>query len=341
MCQPLPTYSPSKDDAVFTIAEVGSNHCGSLERAKESIHAASEAGASAVKFQSIDLSSLYYKPSPSTVELHEKIDLPEEWHAELQEYADNKKITFFSTPTYLGAVDILEDLAVPFYKLASAQIGVFPQLVDKVVSLGKPVLFSTGLITTSEIHKIIATFKKHKNNNYIILYCNSIYPTPYEKINLGLIPHYKKTFKCPVGFSDHSEGIATTLAAVAKGAQVIEKHFTLDRTSLSPDSAFSLTPPEFKELIEGVRIVERVNTFDPRINIEEAEQKFKNDITHKLVLNRDVSIKDKIKATDIKFLRSPHGINCDKLNFFLEKGATYSRTLKKNTLLKSGDLNLK
>ena len=144
-----------------------------------------------------------------------------------------------------------------------------------------------------------------------------------------------------MGFSDHSEGIATTLAAVTKGAQVIEKHFTLDRTSLSPDSAFSLTPPEFKELIEGVRIVERVNTFDPRANIEEAEQKFKNDIAYKLVLNRSVSIKDKIKLSDIKFLRSPDGINCDKLNFFLEKGATYSRTLKENTLLRPGDLNLK
>ena len=140
-------------DRAYVIAEIGSNHNQSLTLAYESIDAAVECGADAVKFQSIDIDQLYYQPSEKIKALHQKIDMEEKWHGLLSDYCQNKGITFFSAPTYLKAIDIMEEIDVPLYKLASAQIGTFPQLVEKVAATGKPVILSTGIVTTNELTK--------------------------------------------------------------------------------------------------------------------------------------------------------------------------------------------
>ena len=320
-------------DGTYIIAEIGSNHNQSKELAYETIDAAVECGANAVKFQSINIDQLYFNPTQEIINLHKKIDLVESWHYDLKNYCDQKKITFFSTPTYLSAVDLLEELDVEIYKLASAQIGTFPQLVERVISLGKPVIFSTGLVTVHLVGEIIEIFQKYNNPNHVVLHCNSIYPTPYDKVNLGLIDHYKKEFNTTVGFSDHSDGVATAIAAVSLGAQVIEKHFTLDRNIAVPDAPFSLEPKDFKAMVDGVRIAEQVSKVRTRNVIEPEEQEFKTSIIYRLVLNKDVKQKEHIKESDFNFLRYSDGINCCELNHLISKKYQYSQNLKAGALL--------
>lgn len=327
-----------KTDGTYVIAEIGSNHNQSKELAYETIDAAIECGANAVKFQSIDIDRLYFNPSQETIDLHKKIDLEESWHYDFKDYCDKKGITFFSAPTYLKAIDILEDLDVELYKLASAQIGTFPQLVEKVISLGKPVIFSTGLATTTQIGKTIRLFKKYSNPNHIILHCNSIYPTPYEKVNLGLIKHYENLFKCPIGFSDHSDGIATAIASVALGAQVVEKHFAMDRNLPVPDAPFSLEPKDFKEMVYGIRIAEQVRGMKIRTEIEPEEKGFKTAITTRLILNKSVLHGDKVKESDFTFLRSTEGISCTDLESIIASGATYTKDIQEIRELDETDI---
>ena len=210
-----------------------------MSLAKETIQAAKDSGAHAVKFQSLNIDQLYLKPTEDIINVHKKIDLQEHWHKELQSYSKKLGITFFSSPTYLDAVDILEDLDVPVFKLASAQVGTFPQLVRKVAATKKPTILSTGIATFDQLQKILQIFEDEMNPNCIVLHCNSIYPVPYEKINLGRIQFFKKCFGKIVGFSDHSNGFYTAVAAVAMGAKVVEKHFTVDRNLPVPDAEFS------------------------------------------------------------------------------------------------------
>ena len=325
-------------NGTYIIAEIGSNHNQSKQLAYETIDAAIECGANAVKFQSLNINKLYFNPSQDIINLHKKIDLEESWHYDLKYYCDKKGITFFSAPTYLSSIDILEELNVELYKLASAQIGTFPQLVEKVISLGKPVIFSTGLATTYHIGKVMELFHKHNNPNHIILHCNSIYPTPYEKVNLGLINRYKGIFNTTVGFSDHSDGIATAIAAVSLGAQVIEKHFAMDRKLPVPDAPFSLEPKDFKAMVDGVRIAEKVRGSKVRNEIEPEEQEFKTAITTRLVLTKKVSKGDLVKEEDFTYLRSPKGISCTKLYEILECGARYTKDIQEIRELHETDI---
>lgn len=323
------------EDKTFIIAEIGSNHNQSLELAYETIDAAKEAGADAVKFQSIDVNKLYINPSKETIELHRRIDLPEEWHYLLQDYCTKKDILFFSSPTYLESIDILEELNIPIYKLASAQIGTFPQLVEKVASLQKPTILSTGLVNYGELEKVIQIFEKAGNDKYIILHCNSIYPTPFEKVHLPLMDTYKTMFDCIVGFSDHTTDIFAPIAAVAKGAKVIEKHFAMSRSLPVPDAPFSLEPNELKHMIEGIRATEKMLKPNIRLNIEKEEQGFKSAISTRLVLNKDKKEGDILEAEDFIFRRSKEGINCTKMTDII--GAKVNRSLTQNTILSESD----
>ena len=325
-------------DGTYIIAEIGSNHNQSKQLAYETIDAAIECGANAVKFQSINIDQLYFGPSQKTIDLHKKIDLEESWHHDFKDYCDKKGVTFFSAPTYLSAIDLLEDLDVELYKLASAQIGTFPQLVEKVISLGKPVIFSTGLATTYHIGRVMELFHKYNNPNHIILHCNSIYPTPYEKVNLGLINHYKGIFNTTVGFSDHSDGIATAIAAVSLGAQVIEKHFAMDRKLPVPDAPFSLEPKDFKDMVDGVRIAEQVRGIKTRNEIEPEEQGFKTAITTRLILKNRVNKGDLVKEADFTFLRSPEGISCTKLYEIIDCGTRYTKDIQEIRELHESDI---
>jgi len=281
-------------DKTYIIADIGSNHMQDLSLAKDSIDAAAEAGVDAIKFQSIQLDSLYFHPNPKTKNLVKKLAFPEKWHYLLKEYCDKKNIVFFSSPTYLKSVDILEEIEVPLYKIASAQIGTFPQIIEKIARLNKPTIFSTGIAAYSEIIKAVDIFKKNGNENFIILHCNSIYPTPSHRVNLNLINTYNSMFGNPVGFSDHTIGTHIACSAVTLGAKIIEKHFTLDRNLDTPDSnSFASDPDELRLLVRQIREIENAtnNSFD-RLQIQTEETDFKNSILYRCIANRDLKIGD-------------------------------------------------
>jgi sialic acid synthase SpsE len=324
----------------YIIAEVGSNHNQSLDLAFESIDAAVECGADAVKFQSIDVGQLYYQPSKQTKTLHQKIDMDEKWHRLLTEYCKKKGITFFSAPTYLGAVDILEEINVPLYKLASAQIGTFPQMIERVASTRKPVILSTGIVTMRELKDVIEIFKRNNNHNFIILHCNSIYPTPYNKVHLNIMKQYQDEFDCIVGFSDHTPDIYVPIVATTLGAKIIEKHFALDRTLPVPDAPFSLEPHEFKRMVGGIRAAELALIADSRDQLQPEESQFKESILYRLVANKALVSGELMKADDFKFLRHPEGIDCRDLQKYVDKRFTYKRNIQPDVLLHLDDIKL-
>lgn len=310
----------------FIIADIGSNHMQELNLAKESIDAALASGANAVKFQSIQLDQLYFNPDLKTVELVKQLEFQEEWHQILKDYCDKKSIIFFSSPTYLKSVDLLEKSNISLYKIASAQIGTFPQIVEKIAQLNKPTIFSTGIASYDEIIKAVSIFKKYKNNNFIILHCNSIYPTPPEKVNLNLINTYKSMFGNPVGFSDHTNGIHIACAAVTMGANVIEKHFTLSRDLPTPDSnSFASDPNEFKNLVHNIREIElSLNLKEDRMQIQLEEQYFKNSILYRCFAKKNLIVGDKINSNNLDFLRYEYGLDAREIynssdNYYLLK----------------------
>jgi sialic acid synthase SpsE len=317
----------------FVIAEIGSNHNQSLQLAYESIDAAKECGADAVKFQSIDLDELYFAPSAENIALHKKIDMVEEWHKLLKDHCDRKGILFFSSPTYLKSIEILEEIDVSFYKLASAQIGTFPQIIRSVASKKKPVILSTGLVSYSDLEKVVRIFHEEDNDQYIILHCNSIYPTPYNRVNLGLMEVYRKMFNCPIGFSDHTDDIYIPIAAVALGAKVIEKHFAIDRKLPVPDAQYSLEPNDFRRMVEGIRAAEQSVGSGIRTDIQPEEKGFKERILTRLILIKDKKAGDEVFANDFIFKRHPSGIDCRDLDFLLNKKARFKSDTKSGILM--------
>jgi sialic acid synthase SpsE len=323
-------------DKTFIIAEIGSNHNQSLDLAYQTIDAAVEAGADAVKFQSLNVDKLYHEPSDAIIALHKRIDLPEEWHKPLKDYCDKKNILFFSSPTYLESVDLLEDLNVSLYKLASAQIGTFPQIIKKVAQTGKPVILSTGLVNYSELEKVVRIFMEAKNDKLVILHCNSLYPTPYDRVCLPLMDTYQKMFNCIVGFSDHTDGISIPIAAVARGAKVIEKHFALSRELPVPDAAYSLEPAEFKLMVDGIRATEKALAENVRVDIQPEEAKFRNAIRTSLVLNRDMEKGALLTESDFIFRRNSQGVDCKNIDQVI--GKTLVKAKNRNTILDLEDI---
>jgi len=321
----------------FLIAEIGSNHNQNINLAKEMINAAKISGADAVKFQSINVNELYYNPSNEVKELHKKIDLQESWYYELKECCDKNEIIFFSSPTYLKAIDILEKVQVELYKLASAQIGTFPQLTEAVIKLKKPTLLSTGIVSYGELEQVVKLFKKYNHENFAIFHCNSLYPTPYEKANLHLIEVYKKMFGITIGYSDHTKGIYASLAAVSLGAKIIERHFTIDKNLSIPDASISILPEEFKKMTDGIRAIEAALQSKSRIELETDEDKFKEKILYRLILKRNKNENEHFIFDDFDFKRDASGIDCRKLDFIITHMQTNNK-LSKGSLLMWSDL---
>lgn len=317
----------------YIIADIGSNHKQNLSLAKESIDAAAEAGADAIKFQSIQLNELYLNPDAQTAVFVKQLEFPEVWHGILNEYCTQKGIVFFSSPTYLKAVDLLEEIDVPLYKLASAQVGTFPQIVEKVAQLNKPTIFSTGIADLDEVAKAVEIFQKNGNNKYIILHCNSIYPTPANRVNMQLMNTYREFYGNPVGFSDHTIGTHIACAAVTMGAKVIEKHFTLDRNLNTPDSnAFASDPQELKLLVHQIRETESALSLQKeRLTIEVEEQAFKDSITYRLVANTYLFKDTNLKKSDLNYLRANIGIDAKDENMVV--GKKLNRNIPKDTLI--------
>ena len=258
-----------KKDFVFIVAELSANHNQNIDLALQTIKAAAKAGADAIKIQTYTADTLtvpcdneYFRVKGTLWEgrtlydLYQEAYTPWEWHEELQKMAQACGLEFFSTPFDHSAVDFLESLAVPYYKVASFEVVDIP-LLKKIAETGKPVIMSTGMATLAEIDEAVTTLRENGTTDLTLLKCTSSYPAPPEEANLKTIPHLAQAFNCKVGLSDHTMGSAVAVAAVALGACVIEKHFCLDRSLGGVDSSFSMEPAEFKQMVEDIRTVEK------------------------------------------------------------------------------------
>lgn len=256
-------------ESVFIVAEMSANHNQEFDQAVQILHAAKEAGADAVKLQTYTPDTMtilcdneYFRIGEGTIwegrnlyDLYSEAYTPWEWQPKLKKIAEGLGLIFFSTPFDKTAVDFLEDIKVPTYKVASFEITDIP-LIEYIASKGKPVIISTGIATLKDIEEAVNACKRMGNNQIALLKCTSSYPAPLEDINLRTIPNLAETFDAVVGLSDHTLGISVSIAAVAVGAKIIEKHFTLNRKLGGPDASFSLEPDEFKEMVKSIREVE-------------------------------------------------------------------------------------
>ncbi len=259
---------------VCVIAEAGVNHNGSVDLAKKMIDAAYTAGADYIKFQTFIPKNMVavhaqranyqrkaqQEQSGSTTdetqfEMLNRLALTFEDFTQLKEYAMHKGIGFLSTPFDLESVAFLDTLGMDFWKLPSGEVTNLPFL-EAIAKTGKPIVMSTGMCTLEEVREALGVIRKFHTSNLTLLQCNTEYPTPYSDVNLRAMKTMQEEFRVPVGYSDHTQGIAMSLAAVALGAQVIEKHFTLDRQMEGPDHKASLIPEELEELVMGIRQIE-------------------------------------------------------------------------------------
>ena len=332
-----------KGQPVYTIAEMSANHLMDFERAKEIIKLAKEAGADAIKLQTYRPDTITLdcrgeefmatKGSPwegmNLYDLYQTAYTPWEWHKDLFEYAREVGITCFSSPFDLTAVDLLEELNAPAYKIASFEINDIP-LIKKVAKTGKPVIISTGIAEMADIELALKTCKECGNENVILLKCVSEYPTPYEELNLRTITNMVETFDCAVGLSDHSMGNAVDIAAVALGACVIEKHLTVRRADGGPDGMFSMEPEEFKEMVTNIRNVEKALGC---VHYELTDkQKNSRGRSRSLYVAQDMKKGDKFTPENLKSIRPGFGLHTKYYEDILGKDAGCD--LKKGTAMK-------
>ena len=263
------THEVGKNNPTYIIAEMSANHAGDINRAKEIIHAAKEAGADCIKIQTytpdtltIDCDNKYFHIENGTwngenlYQLYQKAYTPWDWQKELSDEAKICGIDFFSTPFDNTAVDFLEQIGIEFYKIASFELVDIP-LIEYVASKGKPIIMSTGMATLAEIDEAVSAVRKFGSDNLILLRCASAYPAITDQMNLMTMKNMGDTFDVPYGLSDHSMGSVGAITAVALGASVIEKHFCIDRSIENPDSSFSMNPKEFKQMVCDIRQAEK------------------------------------------------------------------------------------
>lgn len=254
---------------VFIIAEAGVNHNGDINIARKLVDAAVDAGADAVKFQTFKAEELvckyakkaeyqkqYTEKGESQLEMLKKLELDIDKHKELMNYCSSKGIIFLSTPFDLKSIDLLEELDLKIYKIPSGEITNYPYL-KKIAGLKKKIIMSTGMCYLNEIKDALDVLKENGSQDITVLHCNTEYPTPIEDVNLNAMITIKKELNVNVGYSDHTLGIEVPIAAVAMGASVIEKHFTLDKEMEGPDHKASLNPKELKAMVESIRNIEK------------------------------------------------------------------------------------
>ncbi len=331
------------NNPVFIVAELSANHAQDLELAKETIYAIKESGADAVKLQTytpdtttLNCDNEFFQIKQGTLwdgktlyQLYKEAYTPWEWHYELKDLSEKLGLIFFSTPSNKTAVDFLEKLNVPAYKIASFEITDIP-LIEYVASKGKPVIISTGIATLGDIQEAVEACKRVGNNQIILLKCTSAYPAPLEEVNLRTIPHMAEMFDCIVGLSDHTLGISVPIAAVALGAKVIEKHFILSKDIETPDKEFSLTPDEFKEMVKAIREVEKALG---KVSYELTEKTKKSrEFARSLFVVKDVKAGEVFTEENVRSIRPGYGLHPKYLKDILGKKAR--KDIKKGTPLK-------
>ncbi|KAA9410366.1 shikimate dehydrogenase [Haloarcula hispanica] len=298
------------DKPTFVIAEAGSNHNGDLDKAKQLVDAAVDAGADAVKFQTFRAEDHYVENSGgadyiqddrSLYEILESLEMPYEWIPELHAYAEKRDILFLSTPSDIRSAREL-DPHVPFFKIESFNLSNH-QFLDSLTELDKPLLLSTGAHDLDEIRESVAILND-LDLDFILLHCVSAYPTPLEKINVRSITTLKNEFDVPIGFSDHTlDPSVAPSAAVALGACVVEKHFTLDKSMDGPDHEFALEPDELTEMVDSIRKTETVLGDGTVRVVDEAEEL--KDLVRRFVQATDDVSEGEVITRDNTDLLSP------------------------------------
>ena len=315
----------------YVIAELSANHNQDFDQAVKIVEEAKRAGADAVKLQTytpdtltIDCNNEYFKiegtiwEGRTLYDLYKEAYTPWEWQPKLKEIADNLNIDLFSTPFDATAIDFLEEMDVPAYKIASFEIVDLP-LIRSIAETGKPIIMSTGMATMAEIDEAASTIRNAGNNQLALLKCTSAYPALAEDMNLLTIPHLSHAFGVPVGLSDHTLGIAVPVAAVAFGACIVEKHFTLSRSIAGPDSVFSLEPHEFKAMVEAVRTTEKALG---RVCYGANKNEMKSRIFRRsLFVVQDMKADEMFTAQNVRSIRPGHGLHTRYLDVVLGKKA--------------------
>lgn len=303
---------------VFLIAELSANHNQSFDLAVNTIKAIRDAGADAVKLQTytpdtltIDSDNEYFQikgtlwQGETLYSLYSKAYTPWDWQPKLKEIAEDLGLIFFSTPFDRTAVDFLEGMKVPAYKVASFELVDIP-LIEYIASKGKPVIMSTGMASFEEISEAVNAAKRGGAKDIALLKCTSAYPAKAEEMNLRTIPHLAGAFDTVTGLSDHTLDIAVPVASVALGASIIEKHFTLSRKTGGPDSAFSLEPDEFREMVEAVRTVEKaLGTVNYAVTKEEEKSRV---FRRSLFVVTDIKAGEVLTEENVRSIRPGYGL---------------------------------
>ncbi len=317
---------------VFIIAELSANHLQSYDNAVKLVHEAKKAGADAVKLQTytpdtitIDCDNEYFQIKQGTIwdgttlyKLYEKAYTPWEWQPKLKKIAEEEGLILFSSPFDNTAVDFLEEINVPAYKIASFEITDIP-FIEYIASKGKPIIISTGIATLSDIEEALDACERMGNNEVALLKCTSAYPSPLEDINLKVIPNMKDTFRRVVGLSDHTLGHTVPLGAVALGAKIVEKHFTLSRADGGPDSKFSMEPDEFKEMVNRIRDLEKA-LGEVTYKLTEKQKKSKEH-SRSLFVVKDMKKGDIFTEENVKSIRPGFGLETKHIGEILGKRA--------------------
>jgi len=305
---------------VYVIAELSANHNQNFDQAVRIIQAAKQSGADGVKLQTYTPGTItirsdrdYFRIEGGTLwdgrtlyDLYAEAYTPWEWQPKLKQVADDLGIDLFSSAFDDTAVDFLEKMNVPAHKVASCEI-VDTTLIEKMARTGKPLIMSTGMASLEEIEEAVQTARKAGAQQIALLKCTSAYPAPPEEMNLRTIPELFRRFDVPVGLSDHSMSAAVPVAAVALGACIIEKHLTLSRSEPGPDSAFSLEPQEFKEMVDAVRIAQKALEGVPfAIGPKEAGSRV---FRRSLFVVRDVKQGEVFTAENVRSIRPAHGLH--------------------------------
>lgn len=332
----IDNFEINKDSKVFIIAELSANHNGSLETAIETIKAAKRAGADAIKFQTYTADTLtidcdkddfiiksgsiwdgqtYYK-------LYQSAYTPWEWHQVLFEEAKRQELICFSSPFDKTAVDFLENLDAPAYKIASFEITDIP-LIEYVASKGKPVIISTGIATQEDIELALDACYQMGNRDVALLKCTSSYPAPIEEANMVMVKDMSERYGVITGLSDHTMGSTVPVVATCFGAKIIEKHFILDRSIGGPDASFSMTEQEFAEMVNVVREAEKaIGVVD--YNLTEKQKKGK-DFSRSLYVVHDINEGGVITEENIRSIRPGFGLHPKYFNSIL--GSRVKQTL--------------
>ncbi|HXB41271.1 MAG TPA: pseudaminic acid synthase [Bacteroidia bacterium] len=320
----------SVTDPSFIIAELSANHNGSLETAIETIKAAKRAGADAIKLQTytadtitIDSKTADFKLNQGTIwdgkyfyELYKEAYTPWEWHEKLFQTAKAEGLICFSSPFDKTAVDFLENLNTPAYKIASFEITDIP-LIEYIASKGKPIIISTGIAELGDIELAIEACKKQYNTQIALLKCTSSYPAPMEEANLMMIRDLAERFGVIAGLSDHTMGITAPVVAITLGAKIIEKHFILDRSIGGPDASFSLNEKEFTQMVKAVREAEKAIGKIDYILTE--KQKKGREFSRSLYVVADVKAGDILTEENVRSIRPGFGLHPKYLQKVLGK----------------------